>query len=332
MVVQERDTNNLPIVTYTRGPDLSGALQEAGGIGGLLARRDRTTGQTTFYHADGNGNVTALISTAQYLVAKYLYDPFGNVLSECGPLAGPNLYRFSSKEAHENSGLIYYLYRFYGPNLQRWLNEDPIQESGGVNLHQFVENNSINLFDPFGLLDAISANGYWAEAAANGAAKGGFWGNAQNAGSSIMGAFIDFWGARTLQKNAEKSGAASGIGCTKDAWKYGALAAGQIAFAAGGQYAVNGALYPFVRFVGPGSRAGFGTGTWLARGPVGSIPYGSVANAALKLQIPTKSAVDACVRAEGVWYRYVAGPRVVSGNPQFGAGGGLEYRVGGFSK
>ena len=40
VVIQERDINNLPLVTYTRGNDLSGSLQGAGGIGGLLARTD----------------------------------------------------------------------------------------------------------------------------------------------------------------------------------------------------------------------------------------------------------------------------------------------------
>jgi YD repeat-containing protein len=38
VVVQERDINNLPTVTYTRGNDLSTSRQGAGGIGGLLAR------------------------------------------------------------------------------------------------------------------------------------------------------------------------------------------------------------------------------------------------------------------------------------------------------
>ena len=37
LVVQERDANNLCQVTYTRGKDLSGELEGAGGIGGLLA-------------------------------------------------------------------------------------------------------------------------------------------------------------------------------------------------------------------------------------------------------------------------------------------------------
>ncbi len=42
--------------TYTRGLDLSGTLEGAGGIGGLLART--LSGASYYYHADGNGNVT----------------------------------------------------------------------------------------------------------------------------------------------------------------------------------------------------------------------------------------------------------------------------------
>jgi len=40
LVIQERNANNLPLVTYTRGRDLSGTFEGAGGIGGLLARSD----------------------------------------------------------------------------------------------------------------------------------------------------------------------------------------------------------------------------------------------------------------------------------------------------
>jgi RHS repeat-associated protein len=159
VVIQERDINNLPRVTYTRGNDLSGSLQGAGGIGGLLARSDNTQmiiGSPTahaFYHADGNGNVTMLINSYQAIVAKYLYDPFGNTLSLSGSLADANVYRFSSKEWNDNAGLYYYLYRYYDPNLQRWLNQDPIQERGGLSLYEYVANNPINLIDLLGLCD-----------------------------------------------------------------------------------------------------------------------------------------------------------------------------------
>src|SRR2546430_4399128 len=35
LVIQERNANNLPLVTYTRGLDLSGTREGAGGIGGF---------------------------------------------------------------------------------------------------------------------------------------------------------------------------------------------------------------------------------------------------------------------------------------------------------
>src|SRR6185503_19025047 len=105
LVIQERDANNLSAVTYTRGRDLSGSLQGAGGIGGLLARSDHQSTinyqpSLSYYHADGNGNITAMVNSQQIVVAKYTYDPFGNTLSKAGPLAEANTYRFSSKENH----------------------------------------------------------------------------------------------------------------------------------------------------------------------------------------------------------------------------------------
>jgi RHS repeat-associated protein len=126
------------------------------GIGGLLARTDcgllnqGSSAASAYYYSDAKGNVSALIDASQNIVARYLYDPFGNVLSQSGPLAEANLCRFSSKEAHPSSGLIYYLYRFYEPSLQRWLNRDPIAEDGGVNLYLFVDNAPTLYLDPLG--------------------------------------------------------------------------------------------------------------------------------------------------------------------------------------
>jgi RHS repeat-associated protein len=68
-----------------------------------------------------------------------------------GSLAAANVYRFSSKEWNGNSGLYYYLYRFYDPNLQRWLNRDPIDQIGGMNLYAFCSNMAENYVDPLGL-------------------------------------------------------------------------------------------------------------------------------------------------------------------------------------
>src|SRR5207253_729410 len=154
-VIQERDTNNTPLVSYTRGNDLSGSLEGAGGIGGLLARSSGySSGNWTnhnFYHADGNGNITYVVNSSQALAASYRYDPFGNTMSSSGTLASANVYRFSSKEIHVLSGMYYYGYRFYDPNLQRWINRDPTGEEHGLNLYCFVLNREPGFVDPFGL-------------------------------------------------------------------------------------------------------------------------------------------------------------------------------------
>jgi RHS repeat-associated protein len=147
LVLQERNQNNLPLTTYTRGIDLSGTLQGAGGIGGLLARSDTELAApailfggngnsqyvvNSYYHNDVNGNVTSLLNQNGLPVATYEYDPFGNILSKSGPLADINKYRFSSKEWNENAGLYNFGYRFYDPNLQRWLNRDPMGDIGSL--------------------------------------------------------------------------------------------------------------------------------------------------------------------------------------------------------
>jgi RHS repeat-associated protein len=159
LVVQERDGNNLALVSYTRGNDLSGSRQGAGGIGGLLARTDHALLSApgalpfahAYFHSDGNGNVTALVDTNGFIVARDQYDPYGNLLGIAGPLAEANTYRFSSKEWHANAGLYYYGFRHYEPNLQRWLNRDPIEEFGGFNLYTVVGNSPIGILDLFGL-------------------------------------------------------------------------------------------------------------------------------------------------------------------------------------
>ena len=85
-----------------------------------------------------------------------------NLISSSGTLAGANTYRFSSKEIHPVGAagdLYYYGYRFYRPSLQRWLNRDPIEEQGSVNLYVFTENApSVNL-DAWGLDIVPSAAG-----------------------------------------------------------------------------------------------------------------------------------------------------------------------------
>jgi RHS repeat-associated protein len=204
-VIQERSDGNTPTVSYTRGSDLSGSLEGSGGIGGLLARsHGYSSGNWSThncYHADGNGNVTYLVNSSQTLAASYRYDPYGNTISSSGGLASANVYRFSSKELHVNSGLYYYGYRWYHPNLQRWLNKDPIGERGGMNLYGYADNSPIVFTD---------ASGLWVISISVGRGGFGVGLRLSGSGNSVNGAGFFLGGGLGVSAVADPQ---------KDAWK-----------------------------------------------------------------------------------------------------------------
>jgi RHS repeat-associated protein len=126
-------------------------MEGAGGIGGLLAVVDDGGAESLFAY-DGNGNVSELIAAdSRSTVAHYEYDAFGNTVLATGTAAADNAYRFSTKYADDETGLVYYGKRFYDPTAGRWVTRDPIGEAGGRNLYIFVANNGVLLVDAYGL-------------------------------------------------------------------------------------------------------------------------------------------------------------------------------------
>lgn len=57
----------------------------------------------------------------------------------------------SAKYTDDESGLLYFGYRYYQPSNGRWEGREPIEERGGSNLACFVSNNPQNYFDVLGL-------------------------------------------------------------------------------------------------------------------------------------------------------------------------------------
>jgi RHS repeat-associated protein len=110
---------------YVWGLDLSGSLQGAGGIGGLLGLVAANAGLLT-PSFDGNGNVTDLIDASGTLAAHYEYSPFGETIAATRSAATHNPFRFSTKYTDDETGLAYYGLRYYSPGLGRWLSRDPI--------------------------------------------------------------------------------------------------------------------------------------------------------------------------------------------------------------
>jgi RHS repeat-associated protein len=74
--------------------------------------------------------------------------PFGEVLnSDPGSVSNP--FRFSTKYQDDETGLLYYGYRYYNASTGRWLNTDPLEEDGGLNLYA-LKNDLVNGIDPDG--------------------------------------------------------------------------------------------------------------------------------------------------------------------------------------
>jgi RHS repeat-associated protein len=151
-LVAELGSGGTPVRTYVWGNDLSGSMQGAGGVGGLLEISYTGAATTNCFPAfDGNGNVVALINVADGTVAaNYDYAAFGEPIRVTGTMAKNNPFRFSTKYDDDESDLLYYGYRFYKPSTGTWPNRDPQGENGGLNLYANVGNNEISRIDPDG--------------------------------------------------------------------------------------------------------------------------------------------------------------------------------------
>jgi RHS repeat-associated protein len=99
---------------------------------------------------DANKNIIGTMDDTQTLTSSYEYAPFGKVLAKTGTYADSNNFRFSSEYHDDETGLVYYIFRYYDADLGRWTSKDPIGEKGGVNLYAMVRNNPVSIWDFLG--------------------------------------------------------------------------------------------------------------------------------------------------------------------------------------
>ena len=140
-----------PKARYIWGLDLSGSMQGAGGVGGLLVVTNSAGSYYPTY--DGNGNVSEYVNSSGASVAHFEYDAFGNVVNFTESSAGVAAsfrHRFSTKPQDNETGLLYYGYRYFDPVTGRWPSRDPIGERGGKNLYGFVFNSPLGFIDLLG--------------------------------------------------------------------------------------------------------------------------------------------------------------------------------------
>ncbi len=109
----------------------------------------RITGSTIrHYVKDTLGSIMALTDDSGAVKTTYTYDAFGNV-TITGELSD-NPFQYTARE-NDGTGLYYYRARYYSPEMQRFISEDPLRLGGGdINYFAYVQNNPINLTDPTG--------------------------------------------------------------------------------------------------------------------------------------------------------------------------------------
>ena len=144
---------NLTEVQYFWGVDLSNNINGLGGadgVGGLLAVS--IDGSYYIPIADNKGNILKYVDENGVIVASCSYDDFGRMLACTGSHANMFNLWSATKYFDRETALYYYGYRFYSPEIRRWLTRDPLGEIDGTgNLYLFVKNNFIAYFDGLGL-------------------------------------------------------------------------------------------------------------------------------------------------------------------------------------
>ena len=97
---------------------------------------------------DALGSTVALGDGTGTLQTQYTYEPFG-VTTQTGS-ASTSSYKYTGRE-DDGSGLYFYRARYYQPQFQRFIAEDPIGFLGGdANLYGYVTENPLYYTDPAG--------------------------------------------------------------------------------------------------------------------------------------------------------------------------------------
>ncbi len=146
--VQTNSTMNI----YAWGLDLSGSLQGAGGVGGLLSDTKVAGSSANVYYTigDANGNISEYVDQTGAVKAHYEYSATGEETYKFGSMNDDFTHRFSTKPFDQETGLVAYELRYLKPDFA-WLSRDPITENGGVNLYGIGGNDLVNKWDKLGL-------------------------------------------------------------------------------------------------------------------------------------------------------------------------------------
>jgi RHS repeat-associated protein len=106
------------------------------------------SGSNYYFTRDHLTSVREFTDSLGTLQAAYNYDLYGRASRIQGSLAAD--FQYADYYFHPSSGLSLPTFRAYNANLGRFINRDPLQEIGGINLYKYVNNNPEKWIDPSG--------------------------------------------------------------------------------------------------------------------------------------------------------------------------------------
>ncbi|EBV7174679.1 hypothetical protein ZU61_04655, partial [Salmonella enterica subsp. enterica serovar Thompson] len=135
-----------------------------------LARVDRAApgeaDEVLYYHTDVNGAPEEMTDGGGNIVWEAGYQVWGNLTHEKETRPVQQNLRFQGQYLDRETGLHYNLYRFYDPDIGKFISGDPIGLAGGINLYQYAPN-PLSYIDPLGLCKKFAGKGSPAERARN---------------------------------------------------------------------------------------------------------------------------------------------------------------------
>ena len=145
--------------------------EERDGAGNVVKRffgeAEERNGASLFSVTDHLGSVREVSDSAGTIKARYQYDLWGGsdydssghrtkITDDPAEPTFDSDWGFTGHFQHGPSRLAIAPFRQYDPASGRWLSQDPLGESGGLNLYGYVENNPANSVDPSGLFSSLN--------------------------------------------------------------------------------------------------------------------------------------------------------------------------------
>ena len=136
-------------VQETSGATILANILSGLGIDEFLTRTDVVAGVTSSFLTDALGSPVSVTDNSGAVQTEYTYEPFGKTTVTGS--SNSSSYQYTGRE-NDGTGLYYYRARFYHPQLQRFVGEDPLNivsvqvnasdETRAFVAHTFIANNS----------------------------------------------------------------------------------------------------------------------------------------------------------------------------------------------